>query len=351
MNKNPDPSPAGDGAAELQDRERQLLERLLQRPALFDFTRAIAILQAASPASVVLGELGPPEREAVRLRPALELGFPTADIHAVEALPAGGPRWRLESTFMGLYGQASPLPAYLTEALLSSEDPGPQRDFLDIIQHRLLSLAWRGMTQYRLLEGASHEPRLLALIGRAEALAPAEAPATPAGQEPGTALPPRLLLARAGLMSQQPRSAAGLERVLAFWLEAPVEVEQCLATWIDLPPERRIRLGQANARLGVDTIAGSSLRDRTTTFLVRIGPLGTRSFRRLLPDGDQRVMLEQLVSEFNPGLLDYRIELLVAPPSLPEVRLGGSARLGWDTCLPGPGTEPIPIRFPSALAG
>lgn len=315
-----------------------LVRRLQAAPVRFRFTQAVAILQAASPAAVPIGFLGPPEREAVRLRPALELGFPSADLARLQALPPGpaGARTQLECTFFGLYGQASPLPAYVTEALLTLDDPAPVRDFLDLFHHRLLSLAYRVLTKYRLLEGSGHLARLLALIGHG-ATDPGAASTTAEVIDPG------LLLTCAGLMAQQPRSAAALERVLAVWLQAPVAVDQCVARWLALEPERQCHLGQANCALGVDTIAGSQVLDRATSFRIRVGPVGGAAFRRLLPGGPDRAVLEALVAEFNGGLLAWELQVEVAPAELPEARLGGDTRLGWDTRLPGGAPDPIAI--------
>ncbi len=323
--------------------------QVMAAPARFEFVRAVAALQAAAPAAAPIGHLGPPEREAVRLRPALSLGFPTADLCGIQPLPPGpaGPRWVLDCCFLGTYGQASPLPAYFTESLMGLEDPAPVRDWLDLFNHRLLSLAYRVMTKYRLADGQAHEGRLLALIGQA-APPHAEGHAEPRADAPVAAdelMPPRLLLACAGLMSQQPRSADALERVLAVWMGVPVAIEQCVERWVALPHARQTRLGAANASLGVDAIAGAALRDRSTSFRVRVGPVGGAALRRLLPGGSDRGVLQALVAEFNAGMLDWELEVLVPPAELPPAALGAEARLGWDTRMAGGDGAPVPIRF------
>jgi type VI secretion system protein ImpH len=213
--------------------------RLVEDGPTWSFVRAV---EAAAAGGGPIGTTTPPAQETVRLRPVLGFAFPTSDIARVERLqPAaeGEPaRLRIETTFLGSYGPASPLPSYATEALLA-EDSGPARDFIDIFNHRMLSLAWRVLTKYRVERSRGHADRLRALAG-----APPDLP------EP--ALPGEIeLLSIAGLLAQQPRSASALATALSCWLGGvPVEIEQCAATWTPLPAERQARGGQLRARLG-----------------------------------------------------------------------------------------------------
>jgi len=299
-------------------------DRLLDDGPEWSFVRAVAVAEAAGEP---IGSNTPPARESVRLRPALSLAFPTADIVGVERLPGGDdvpPRLRIESTFLGSYGQASPLAPYATEALLADEGTAV-RDFLDIFNHRMLSLAYRVLSKYRIERTRGHDARLRSLTG-----AP---PDRPAPSMPGGAD----LLAIAGLLAQQPASAAALGTALGTWLGGvPVEVEQCVPTWTPLPAERQGLLGGANCGIGSDCLAGDRILSCTTSFRVRIGPVGGDDFARFLPGGDGMAAVRALVAEFNPDLLDWDVEVRLAPDAMPPASLGGGARLGWDTRCEGP---------------
>lgn len=291
------------------------------------FVRAVELAQRAVPGSSRLGTADPPEREAVRLRPELSFAFPTADLARAEALPALGdapPRLRIEACFLGLYGQASPLAPYATEALFA-EDASAVRDFIDIFNHRALSLAWRAMVKYRVERSHDHAARLRALVG--------VPPDRPAPAPPGE----HELLAIAGLLAQQPRSAAALSAALGCWLGGvPVEVEQCVPTWTPLPRERQAALGAVNCRLGDDCLAGDRILSRTTAFRVVVGPVGADVFRRFLPGGDGMAAVAALVAEWNGDLLDWDVEVRLAPDAMPPASLGAGARLGWDARCEGP---------------
>jgi type VI secretion system protein ImpH len=316
------------------------LASLLKNAARFEFTQAISVIQGATPGAVAIGGIGPPDQEAVRLRPTLEVSFAASDLGPMHLLPptvdgAPGPRFVLECRFLGLYGQASPLPSYFTENLIAQENAAVQRGFIDIFNHRLLSLAYRVMTKYRLTESPKLRDRMLALLGM------------PGEPSAGDSIDRSALLACAGLLSQQPRSAAAMERVLAYWLECPVVVEQCVAQWIDLPRDRQTQLGE-QFRLGVDSVCGEAMFNCSTSFRVQVGPVDGPLYESLLPGGPNSVALHELVAEFNAECLDYQVEVLIPAGELPSPRLNGASRLGWDTCMVGDPTAILRIRFTHA---
>jgi len=320
---------------------REQLRRLLVAAPRFDLLAAVALIARAFPSAPGPGQRGPLAAERIRLRPTLSLAFPTADLVSIEAEPArtagGVPRLLLTSTMLGLYGQSSPLPAYVGEELVAKDESGAVRGFLDLFHHRLLSLLARVLLRHRLLDNREHDARLAAFIG----------------DDPTVAAGAHARLACAGLLSQQPRSAAGLAAVLGFWFAGvPVAVEQCSVRWTPLPEEARIRLGRepGPGRLGFDCVAGDRVRNRSTGFRVAVGPVDAATFRRFLPDGDGRRELAALVGEFNPGGLDWDLDLSVAAVDLPPASLGGATRLGWDTRLGGEPTGDYRIRFDQPAA-
>jgi type VI secretion system protein ImpH len=293
----------------------------------WSFVRAVAEAEAAAPGSAPIGTAASPAREAVRLRPALSSAFPTSDVALIERLPQveGEPaRLRIETSFMGAYGQASPLPGYFTEAL-HADEAAAARDFIDIFNHRILSIAYRVLTKYRIERSQGHDARMRAITG-----------ALP--DQPAPTLPGELdMLAIAGLLAQQPRSASALATALGYWLGGvPVAIEQCAAVWSPLPPERQGIMGQANCRIGSDCLAGERILSRTTAFRVHVGPVGADAFRRFLPGGDGMAAVTALVTEFNSDHLDWDVEVRLAPDAMPPASLGESARLGWDARLDGP---------------
>lgn len=304
-----------------------IVDRLLADGRTWAFVQAVAAIEAASPGCQPVGTGASPAREVIRFRPELSFAFPTSDIASVSRLPVPEGetgRVRIETTFMGVYGQATPLPTYVTESLFS-EDAAPARDFIDIFHHRILSLAYRVMTKYRVDRSRDHADRLRTFIGAPPDMPP---PVIPGDSE---------VLAIAGLLAQQPRSAAALASALRAWLGGlPVEIEQCAPTWSPLPAERHGMLGSANCGIGSDCLAGDRILSRTTAFRVHVGPVGAADFRRFLPGGDGMAAVTALVAEFNADRLDWDVMVRLSPDAMPPASLGEGARLGWDARLDGP---------------
>ena len=129
-----------------------LATQLLQNGNHFSFYEAIRLLHGLHRDAPKIGRQGPPELERVRIRPLLSMSFPASDIARVESqeMPDGKERFRLDVTFMGLYGASSPLPSFYTEDLIRLEnDESLLRGFLDLFHHRLFSLLFRTWEKYR----------------------------------------------------------------------------------------------------------------------------------------------------------------------------------------------------------
>jgi type VI secretion system protein ImpH len=291
-----------------------------------------------------VGGLGPVDRERIRFRPALDLGFPSSDIQTLSERPEGG--YILEGTFLGLYGIASPLPSYFTENLLHADDPTVERGFYDIFHHRLYALfhrCWERMHMelgYRADGDDAFSRRAMGLVGlRTEAL----------GTERQTS--PGRLMGLAGSLAGQTRSQAQFEAAIRTWFpDVPITIEPCVGTWVMVPPDQRNRLGAANCSLGGDCTLGGEVFDRASTFGVTIGPVPLATYLRFLPSGDLMAELREIIELFNTDSLDYRVDLLIQPGDLPRLTLEGlfstdQTRLGWSTWIGDPPSQPEPVSF------
>jgi type VI secretion system protein ImpH len=313
--------------------DHPLNQRLLKEPHRFSFYRIVYLLQRLFPGVAPVGMQGPPEREVVRFRADLSMNFSPSDITTLTQIDANGeetpPRFELTTTFMGLYGPASPLPTHFTEELLHDETEGSsRRPFLDLFHHRMMSLLYRVWEKYRhgirFQEGGSDPiSRLFLLLAGLE-------PA-PGGRPPR--IPPIRLLAYAGLWTQRTRPASALRGILADYFPGiEVEIEQFAGRWLDIPPSEQNRLGGARSRLGEDLSLGDRIFDRGASFRVRLDHLGIEDFLSFLPPGDKTAELEEIVDRFNSDSLDYEIKLWLRKEEIPRLQLGSrAARLGWTT--------------------
>ncbi len=291
------------------------------------------------------GEPGRPEDERVRFVTNPSLGFPPSEVEAVEwSGREGDERVKVMVNFMGLQGQASPLPGhYAQEVLWDAKEPDGRRvlDFLDLFNHRMVSLLFRARQKYRhaqRFDGTGRDEftkRVLALAGLDddELLAACGVEA-------------RQVLRGLGVLASRQRSASGLEDMLrASFPGIDVRVIPCVARRLAIPadqclvlrPGRRTapRRGDALTGLGRDTCLGTSRVDSSSAFRVALGPMDVADFRRFLPGEPDFAALGRLTRLYVQEPLDFDVELRLRAPQRPALRLAPDEglRLGQTTWI------------------
>ena len=330
-------------AADVGSASRTVAQTLAERTSDFSFLKAMWLLQQSHPGSVPVGYQGPPDEEAVRLRPSSSLGFPPCDLESVEAFPEGRPPFRLTTTFLGLYGAHSPLPSYYAEEILhADEEDNPVRAFVDIFNHRLLSLFYRGLLRYRghLLFRPTGEDeyswRIFALAGLGTD-----------GLADATGLPRARLLRFAGHFCHKPQSAASIAAVLSTFLKIPVRVQQCVQRWVYFNRKDRTRLGEHACQLGENATIGDRVADRIGKFRLSIGPVDYGTYKSLLPKGERLTALSRLAKLASGGWLDFDFEIILKGDDTPKlgVTLASHGELGRTTGLFTRAADDVPVVF------
>ena len=325
-------------AGEDRTSHHHLAELLIPRARRFSFFQLVRLLEQCSSGCARVGYGGPASSEIIRFRPDTSLAFPATDIAELELAGETGTetdRYRITTTFLGLYGSTSPLPSFYSEEILQTdEEQNRIRDFLDLFHHRLLSLFYRCWSKYRYhvqFEYGEKDPLtpcLYSLIG----LGP-----RPSYDETGMPEPMRLLHF-AGLINQQPHSATALESILSGYFNSlPVEVEQCTGRWVRIKKEQLASLGVKNCRLNTDCSVGRRVYARTGNFRIRIGPIHYQKFVEFLPDRENHRTLRAIASFFATDRLEFDISFQVLQP--PRLQLlskepeNSCNRLGWTSWL------------------
>ncbi|MBN2320585.1 MAG: type VI secretion system baseplate subunit TssG [Acidobacteria bacterium] len=318
--------------------DRPLAKRLIPKARRFSFFQLVRLLEQCAGGSVRVGHGGPASAEIIRFRPDTSLAFPASDVAEldfVESPGTGKNRYRITTTFLGLYGSTSPLPSFYSEEILrNDEDQDRIRDFLDLFHHRLLSLFYRCWAKYRYHvqfeygENDSLTPSLFSLIGLGSRLSYRE-----------TGLPePLRLLQFAGLINQQPHSATALESIISEYFDGlPVEVESCTGKWIKIKQEQFASLGMKNCRLNTDCSIGRRVYARTGNFRIWIGPVHYQQFLEFLPDRQNHRTMRAIIDFFATDRLEFDIAFKVLQP--PRLQLlskepeNSCNRLGWTSWL------------------
>ena len=347
-----------------------LEKRLFDEPYLFDFFQAVRILQHLGGRSLV-GYSGPPGAEAVRFRAHVSLSFPASSIHdLIHPLPDSRCPVMIQA-FLGLTGPSGVLPRHYSELLYrlekdrSSRNPEKNalRDWLDLFNHRLVSLFYRAWEKYRFFipfeRGQYRQPEpdlftgcLYSLVGLGvpslrNRLHVSVRDATVDGELGGRVLA-RIenlaLLRYGGLLAQQVRSAAGLQAMLQDYFQLPVKVRQYQGQWLRIEPAQQSRLQDGgNNQLGLTTVIGERVWDIQSKFRLRIGPLDYGQFLDFLPDlapipkRKSLYLLFHMVKLYVGPALDFDVQLVLKSSEVPECQLEEGltfgTRLGWNTWL------------------
>jgi len=342
-----------------------LLSRLLGRGWQFDFFQAVWLLERHCRNRTAVGERGPAGTEPIRFRPDISMGFPATDVRRIRALDSADsdePCFGVDVTFLGLYGVPTPLPLHYSVDILRHVDaveqlpveaseagpgqvrqagpPGtgstPERDFLDILHHRLISLFYRAWTKYRYYATFDMPHRdvmtsyLLWLIG-----------CQPGWDEEVLGVPPLRMLRYAGLLTQHPRSAASLEGLLVDYWKGPalspvegipVRIEQFIGRWVPLKPVDLNQIGMRNSRLGVDVTVGGQVYDLSGAFRISVGPVDWATYLTFLPDGPRYAEARSIVLTYCADPLAFGLEVRLRAREVPEMCLcsdSTAGRLGY----------------------
>lgn len=302
--------------------DHPLVRATLAHARDFEFFQLLHLIERLVPDAIAIGGSGPASREPVRLRPALSLAFPVADIDASEwrdALLTTGGFVTITTTFLGLYGTKSPLAAHFTEMLLPEREGEVRlREFLDLFHHRLLSLLYRVWKKYRYFvtfRADGRDPISMVVRGLLGIGTP--------HIDDELGVPPTVLFRYAGLLSQRPRSASGLAGQLQDYFGGiPFDLEQCVGRWVWIEDGQRNRLGDAKCNLGMDFLLGERIYDCSGKIRVEIGPVGLDDYCRFLPEAEAADDLRKVLRFYCTDPVEYDVRVTLRGEEVPQTRLG-----------------------------
>lgn len=312
-----------------------LIRQLEQNPEQFEFFQAVRLIQnsflAGEPRSrrPLLGEEVRIGDSIIRFRSWQSLTFAASDIRKIRAESEND--WlrlfEMTVTFLGLTGPNGALPAHYTSLVIERSHTRNKdyslREFLDLLNHRSISLFYRAWQKYRLpfvyerhqLSGRQEDPitsALYAIVGYS-------------GQplRDRSTFRDELLLFFGGLFANRTRNASSLQQMISFSFGVLARVEQNVPRWIYLTAENQSSLPTrrhprgANLALGESTIVGSRIRDVQSLFRVCLGPLSWHRFREFFPGTTQMDSLVQLIHAYAGIELDFEIRISLRADEVP----------------------------------
>lgn len=336
--------------------EAPLIDLLFKEAHKFDFFQAVRLLEwiyrerAAGDESAMrfaVGKDHPPGLEVARFRALTALRFPASAVAELHESTSEGRETPPEMvvSFMGLTGPQGVLPRHYTELLMERVRlrDTTLRDFLDLFNHRSVSLMYRAWEKYRApfaferarLDTTSPDRfteclRSLVGIGTGRL-------------QNRLSVSDDVLLFYSGYFSHRPRNAVSLQRLLGDYFQLPVSVEQFCGHWLYIAPdERTIFPGRTcpagqYCRLGESAVIGERVWDTRSKFRLQIGSLSYTEFSRLMPIGDKLRPLCELTRLYVGPELAFDVQPVLRADQVPQCRLGGEqatgSRLGWNTWI------------------
>lgn len=340
-----------------------LARALLAEAPRMNVLQLLRLLELQSPDGPGFGTRDTPEHEPVRLRPRARVGFPGSEVAGVEfdeEQPDAPPS--LRTTFLGLYGVDAAMPPHLIDDIvLRREGHEKAMAFLDIFNHRIVTLLYRAWLKYHYpvnfrsggADEISHYLLCLAGLGIGDAAR-------------RSGLAPSRLLALVGLFMQRTRPAEGLAGVVRHLLDgADVSVREFHAQWtpVEEPqpltarPRARGAKGAALSGLGDGHVLGSRVLDRSQAVLVTIRPRDAAQAHALLPDELLHQDLMRLVGLYLGQKADAVLRMEIPASVAPKLTLTGSAataashsrthrpRLAWTTLLTPAADQTVTINL------
>ncbi len=313
---------------------RPLNERLSAEPWRFDFWQAVRIMRSLTEGEVCADS---PDDEAISFTARVSQAFPASDLYAVKTEKDA----ELQVNFIGLAGAHGPLPAPVTDLIMERVRVGDTalRDFLDLFNNRLISIYYKSIVKLHPGRGPDPHPSESPFARYAYSIAGMGTKylrTSPVTEAPGGAgVPDASLLRHAALFATNPRSAAGLEKLVTDHFDISAKVVPFKGTWLTIEPEDHTRLGMSgqNQVLGDSAVLGRKVWDQSSGFTLVLGPLTAKQYKNFLPEpaGNCRTYLLELVKFYVDQGMECHVELLLKDGEHIDMRLGygGDGWLGW----------------------
>ena len=304
------------------------LEQLRRAPERFGLFAALRLLEQAFSQHPRFGEGRQASEDPVRLGHAPHLAFAPSDVASYEETSDGV---RLEQYSFGLFGPNGPLPIHLTELAYGRRrhvEDDAIIDFLNIFQHRLISLLYRAWAE---ADPATHfdrpaSDRFTLYVGALLGLG------SPAARN-RDAVPDYAKLSRAAAYGRQTRSATALEAILQDYFAADVLVREFIGGWLPVPADEQCCLGAERSSLAGGAFLGRGVWDCQHKFEIVLGPLTLARLKTFLPGAAGLRELHALVRLFTGDEWTWQLRLLLLPDETPRTCLGRGGQLGWVSWL------------------
>lgn len=238
---------------------RPLIEALENEPHRFEFDQAIRLVEMLVQPEVGLADSGDPSAEAVRLRAEMGFAFPASvirDITLIRNRFGVMKKAELNTALLSLAGVLGPLPLAFSDMLMDrrARRDTAMRDFLDIFNHRLMSILNRIRVKTRIRNQWRHpvEQTMARFLFSVAGMGTD-------GTRGRLGMPDACSLFYAAHFGRRPDSVSGLEAMLSDFFGVESRVLSMKGKWFELDPAERTALGVGGGAGAGRSSDGSSL--------------------------------------------------------------------------------------------
>lgn len=307
-----------------------LLEQIQQEPYRYDLFGLLRYVEAIHGDLPRLGESVKASDDPILIRQQPSMAFAPSTIS--KFIPGYKKQDQVFNYPYGIFGPNGPLPLHLTEYAYERElqkDDDTFSRFADVFHHRMVSLLYRAWANTQPVIGMDRPDsnRFDQYVSAVGGIFIEES------QIGDNTLYPKIF--RAGLFSQQTRSADGLETLLSDYFQMPFNVQQYSGGWLTLNKKDQFLLGtygHANV-LGENSCLGAKVYDCQHKFTLATNALEFKQFERLLPNTKSYKTLYELITEYAGISFEWDLILKLKAEDTPRWSLGDKGNLGWTLWL------------------
>ncbi|MFD1881861.1 type VI secretion system baseplate subunit TssG [Paracoccus pacificus] len=273
------------------------------------------------------------------------LAFPDGDFSDRRQRKDGRPDLRTQ--FLGFFGPQGALPLNTTEEVLRWLEAGDNSfvAFTDIFATRFLQLFFRAwsdahaITQFDHPQGDRFQNYVATVAGVG----------TPAFRE-HDGLPDVARLRMVSLFGGRVRSPVRLRQMVSVHLNADVDVEEHVPSWMNFDAADLGALGQRGSTLGHDTYLGARVRSVNERIRLHVRARDLADYRQYLPGQPGYRRMAEIVFWYLGKTIEVEVTLSLPADEVAPARLGESAELGWMAALrpsdpPAPGNYVVAASF------
>lgn len=270
-----------------------------------------------------------PDKEAVRLGQKPYLHFPSTSIASI----TGGKGVNQDSVlilvyFLGMLGTNGPMPldvtSYIYQRAIHEYDASSSR-FLDIINHRIISLYYRAFAQNEIAISFDRKDDPIRELIKS---------LTGQITRKNSVLPAYTIESLSPFLSCRARSKDGLVCMLQNFFNLPIKVNDFKEKVQTIPKDLRLKLSDSNnAILGVSTQLGAHYYSRTKSISIEIGPMSFTDSFEFMPKRKMFLQLCELVNLYIKKILEIDLVIKIKANTIEKTKLNGFFALGQSVHL------------------